>query len=130
MSYSRLTRYLIILTLSIAASARAAAPAPPPDPLQLLYARGGLLWFDGPRLTPAGRDLLREMRDAQQRGLVPADYDAVTLAIGADASGSPRATSRPPPSRARMPATASRNPPGSDRCGRGRGAAGSARPPR
>ena len=70
-----LLRCLCVLAL---ATARAATPAPP-DPLQVLYASGATLWFDGTRLSAAGRDLLHEMRDAERRGLDPADYDAVTL---------------------------------------------------
>lgn len=62
-----LLRLLLLVLGSIYAAAAAAAPT----------------WFQNGRLTAAGVQLLDELGRADQRGLVPADYDAIGLQLRA-----------------------------------------------
>ena len=52
------------------------------EPLRQLYARQAYapLWYRQQHLTPAGQSLIRQLRDVEQRGLLPADYDGLRLA--------------------------------------------------
>jgi len=51
-------------------------------PLEELYAGRSYapLWFRDERLTPSGRALVRQLQEAEQRGLFVADYDGSKLA--------------------------------------------------
>lgn len=69
---NRLQAALAVLLLSLAAVTPAAEPP------------AGLLWFQGPYLTPSAHALLQEMRSAAARGLDPADYGAEELLRAAE----------------------------------------------
>lgn len=68
----------------VCAPLHAAAPAAT-DPLERLHGAGASVWFEHGRLRASGRELLRQLQAAAERGLDPRDYDAATLERAIDA---------------------------------------------